>query len=486
MIFRKHKKELSSNLILESDVKFGEKKDNGTKIATGYSITESAARSTQQAARKFAKPDTYTGNRLAYDNGAAKRNIKIDAFKDGKKAKVYDPYTEKSLKLTKKEAKAPQYGEKWADHLAEADHIKPLERVYEDTKGNVWNTTDDIKAAANSKDNLEVVSRKFNNAKRSKTNKELVEDDKYLAKVGIKLTEEQKQAAIKRGEMAEKSINNQLAKSAVKNVVKTGHEAGIQGAKSAGTTTAAMSGIMNLVAVIKGEKDSGEAIADTLEDSGKAMVSGYVTGGGLTIVSHTLTGSTSKFLRALSESNVPGKVITAVTVMGDTLRRYGEGEISTQECLLELGDKGVNLLTMPYAMAAGQALIPIPVIGGAIGALVGTVLVQNFYNELVSVLKEKELEHQERLRIIAECNAASEQLRVFRKELESYLESYFREYKDCFDEALSEMRFAYQIGDADGVIAGANQITRKLGGQVHYETVEQFKDFLDNGYTDIL
>ena len=48
------------------------------------------------------------------------------------------------------------------------------------------------------------------------------------------------------------------------------------------------------------------------------------------------------------------------------------------------------------------------------------------------------------------------------------------------------MRLAYAMGDADGVIAGANDITRKLGGQVHYETVEQFKDFLNDGAADIL
>lgn len=482
-LFRKRKKELPRELTTDEDIALCNEKDTGKNIATGYSVAESARLSTQQAAQKYAKPDTYTGNRMVYDSGVAKRNIKMDSFKDG--VKVSDPYTGKKLVLTKKEAKA-QYGEKWADHLAEADHINPLEKVYEDTKGNVWNTTDDIKAAANSEDNLEIISRKINNAKRSRTNKEFVEDEEYLRKHGIKLSEDKKQSAIRKEELAKKSIKKQLKGNAVKNVLKTGHEAGMQGAKSAGVTTATMSGIMNLVAVIKGEKDSGDAIADTLEDSGKAMVSGYIMGDGLTTISHTLSGSSSKFLRALSESNVPGKVITAVTITGNTLKRYGNGEITTQECLLELGDKGVNLLTMPYAMAAGQALIPIPIVGGAVGALVGTVLTSNYYNGLVNIFKTKELEHQERLRIIAECNAASEQLRAFGRELESYLESYFREYRDCFDEALSEMRFAYQIGDADGMIAGANQITRKLGGQVHYETVEQFKDFLNDGATDIL
>ncbi|WP_349401470.1 hypothetical protein, partial [Clostridium perfringens] len=76
--------------------------------------------------------------------------------------------------------------------------------------------------------------------------------------------------------------------------------------------------------------------------------------------------------------------------------------------------------------------------------------------------------------------------RAFRAELESYLQSYFREYRDCFDEALSEIQYGFQSGDADSVILGANQITRKLGGRVYYETVEEFKDFLADDSTDIL
>ena len=183
---------------------------------------------------------------------------------------------------------------------------------------------------------------------------------------------------------------------------------------------------------------------------------------------------------------MPVKVLTAVTTVGDTLKRYGTGEITTQQCLLELGDKGLNLATTGYSMLVGQALIPIPIVGAAIGALVGSVMTSGLYQGLIGKLQRKELEHQERQRIIAECKQASEQLRAFRRELELYLESYFREYKDCFDEALSEIQFAYQIGDADGIIAGANQITRKLDGQVHYETVGQFKQFLDDKLIDVL
>ena len=88
--------------------------------------------------------------------------------------------------------------------------------------------------------------------------------------------------------------------------------------------------------------------------------------------------------------------------------------------------------------------------------------------------------------IIAEYTRAANEARAYRAELEAYLEEYFRDYQDCFDEALSEIRFAFQIGDADGVIAGANQITRKLGGRVYFDTVDQFKNFLNDDSIDEL
>jgi hypothetical protein len=416
------------------------------------------------------------------DDGAAKRNVKMDAFKSD--VTVKDPYTGKKLTLTKAEARA-KYGDDWTSHLAEADHVVPLEERYEQTKNNPWLTNNDVKASSNSADNLENVSREFNNAKRSRSNSEFVNDDEYLKKKGISLSDDAKKKAIEREEAAKKSLRKQDFKDSARNIGQTYHSAGVSAAKGAGTTAFTMSGIMNIVAVMKGEKSAEDAIADTVVDTGKAAVSGYAMGGSLTTAAHTFSASSSKFLRALSESNVPGKVITAVMVMGDTLKRYGNGEISTQECLLELGEKGLTGATSLYSMAVGQALIPIPVVGAAVGALVGSVLTSQFYNQLIAKLQTKELEHQERLRIMAECERAEKEARAFRAELESYAASYFKEYRDCFDDALTMISRSFKSGDVDGVIAGANKITKKLGGIVQYSNMDEFKDFLFDDSPDI-
>lgn len=455
---------------------------NVLKIATGYKMADSTQQTIQQAKAKFAKPDSYTGNRKLYDSGKAKKEAKLDLFRDGNE--VIDPYTGNRLVLTKKEAKM-LYGDEWGKHLAESDHIKPLEKVFEDTHGNVWNTTDDIRDAANSKDNISVTSRAFNNPKRSRLQKKFVEDKKYLQEKDVKLTEEGKKQAIKDGEIAEKSINTQLSKKAAKNVLETGHRAGVSVAHDAGITAVTMSGIMNIMAVVKGDKEVGEAIADTVQDGGKAAASGYILGNALTIVGNSLSNSTSSILQSLINSNIPGKVITAVQLTGSALKRYGNGEITTEECIKEIGKNGVNLATIGYFSAAGQALIPVPIVGATIGALIGSVVTSTYYDALVASLNS-EYEHQQRLRIIEESKQIAQEARQYRADLEKYLEDYFKEYKKCFDEALLDIGISFQINDADGVIEGANQITRKLGGKVYYDNIDEFKSFLSNGLVDIL
>lgn len=458
------------------------KHDNDAgSIAGGLAATQSAHQSTLQAAKTFAKPDTYTGNRTIYDDGAAKLNAKKQAFSSGQP--VIDPYTGDTLVLTKKEAKL-LYGEDWDKHLAESDHIKPLEQIYNDTKNDVWNTTQDIKKAANSDDNLAVTSRKFNNPKRSRTNEDYVNDDDYLKDKGVVLTDQGKNKAIQDGKKADASIKKQLKKTRIENIKKTGHAAGVKGARSTGISTLTVSGIMNLVAVIKGEKSSKEAIKDTTIDSTKAVASGYAMGGGLTVVSHTLSGSSSKFLQGLAKSNVPGTVITAVIVTGNSLKKWGNGEISTEDCVIELGEKGLNMVTMGYSAAVGQAIIPVPIVGAAVGALVGSLLTSSLYHNLINELNNSRYEHEERLRIIEECRAASEQTIKYRLELQSYLDNYFKDMRDCFNSALSSMKFAFEVGDAYGMISSANEITTKLGGKVAFASVEEFKELLDSDDAD--
>ena len=372
---------------MDNDKTVSPEEEERTKSTITYMANEEIIKSTrgsiQLAHDKYMKPETYTGNRTLYDSDKAKRNAKIDIFEQNQR--VIDPYTGERLVLTKKEAKM-LYGEDWSKHLAESDHIKPLEKIYSDTKSNVWNTTGDIRTAANSKDNISVTSRKFNNPKRSRTQQEYLYDEKYLQNKGVNLTEDGKKRALMDAEQAEKSINSQLKKRTVENICKTGHEAGMNSGKAAGETAVIISGLMNIADVVNGEKEVDEAVYDVLKTGGESVVVGYAMGSTMTILGHSLEDSSSDIIQALLGSNVPTKIITAVQVMGGTIKKFATGDIELNECIEELGKDGVNFPADGYASVIGQELIPIPVLGAAIGAFVGTLITGKSYEFFLNVL----------------------------------------------------------------------------------------------------
>lgn len=470
-----------------------EEDDDRSKIGAHASMNASIKDSVKQAGEKYYKPDYNPQTRKQfYDDPTAHKRTIDHAFADGKTVK--DPYTGKELFKKQQDAKI-KYGENWQDHAAEADHIEPINEFMKKAKKNPFVTTEDCRDVVNDPENMQTIARSENQGskrcgkggstqkewkndkRRMKGLEELLEPDKNIEEVKQKIRDVGKEAS--------KKTQQKLFKRSVENAMGTAHEAGKSGATNAGVTAFTMSGIMNIVSVIRGEKTGEEAVSDTLKTAGKAAVTGYALGGGMTVVSHSLSYSSSEFIQALAKNNVPGQLISAVMITGDTLVKWGNGEITTRECLLQVGEKGINLAVMGEAMAVGQAIIPIPIVGGAVGALVGSILTSNLYNALTRELRIKQMEHEERMRIIEECNAAAEQAKAFRLELEAYCEAYFKEYKSFFDSIMSAMQVSYETGDADGVIAGANDITRKLGGQVYFDSVDEFHTFLDSDEVDI-
>ena len=266
--------------------------------------------------------------------------------------------------------------------------------------------------------------------------------------------------------------------STAKDAGKIAHRAGVEGAKFGGALAGTMSGVYNIKALIEGEKTLDEALIDTALDTGKGALTGYVVSGGTALAGNTIKNVLGKFSTQLAaDASLPGKIITAVMITGKSLGKYLNGEISTSECLLEIGENGLNVATAGYGAMIGQTVIPIPIVGAAVGAAVATILTSSLYQNLINSLNDSQLEHEERMRIQAECKVAAEEARKFREELEKYLADYFQGFKDCFNEAFALLDEAFIAGDADGMIAGANMITRKLGGNVPYNNLVEARSF---------
>lgn len=532
-LFGKKKPATQALEVKEEDEERDEQREKSkTTAAVGLAATESAQGSIRQAAQTFAKPQQYTGNRNLYDSSAAKRAVKMEAFQSGEP--VYDRHTGNEIFQTIKEAKQKCGSTGYA---AEVDHVVPLKQIHEQIKSMPWIKAENAKDIANIRENLDLTSHEFNNAKRDLTNTEFVKRQDYRQSKGIELTEEGEIYTIQVDSKARRATKNKMRTLSTQNAVATVHDAGMQGAQYGGITAFTVSGINNVVAVVRGEKTAEEALVDTARDSGQAAVSSYVMSGGLTFVGQQLSTASSPIIKNLAASNVPGTVITAVMATGDVLVRYGRGEITTQECILALGERGINFAASGYGAIVGQALIPIPIVGGAIGSMVGgsvtSFLASNmreslderdkriaqqmmeYYAEEKRREKVKKLIHVNTVeaaqnslariansgvlknltsewkltvedeiqtrQIVANYLLATLCLQEYRRELQEYINDYFNGYEQCFSEAINIMDTALEMEDYENATVGANKISRLFGKE---PIVEDTQDFIKRTFGD--
>ena len=274
--------------------------------------------------------------------------------------------------------------------------------------------------------------------------------------------------------------------STAKDIAKLSHRAGMQQVKTGALLGGGLSLIKNSVSVIKGEKNATDAALDIVKDTGKGAVVAYTTAFAGSAIKAGMQNAGNATIRALSKSNAPAMIVTSTIDVSKSLKRYCKGEISGVECLTEIGEKGTNNISAAMFAVAGQAIIPIPVVGAMVGSMVGYALSSQFYNELTTALKEAKIAHEERIRIEKECAESIEMIARYREEMNKLANQYFQHYTSVFTEAFSKMDKAFLSSDINEFINGTNTITRSLGADVQYNTMEEFDDFMQSNDNFIL
>ena len=261
-------------------------------------------------------------------------------------------------------------------------------------------------------------------------------------------------------------------------IAKISHRAGASQIGIGAAIGGSLSLIRNIVALTKGEKDSCEAAVDLAKDVGKSATTAYATAYAGSALKASAQNSTSTTLRTLSKTNAPAIIVTSAIDISKSLIRFFNGEISGGDCLLEIGEKGTSSISASLFAVAGQALIPIPVVGSIVGSIVGYALSSTFFGCLTTSLREAAIAHEERLRIEKECKAAIEMMERYRMEMKACVNKYFSHYISIFNDAFRQMDKALLSEDIDQFIAGANSITTSLGEDVQFSTMEQFRAFM--------
>lgn len=268
--------------------------------------------------------------------------------------------------------------------------------------------------------------------------------------------------------------------STAKSIAKISHRAGIETARTSAVIGGSVSIVQNIVAVIKDEEDSETALKNIAKDTATSAVVGYGTGFTGSAVKGLMQNAKSQTAQALSKTNLPGVIVTVAIGATKTLNSYFKGDINGAECFEQLGEQGTGMLSSALFSTIGQALIPIPIVGGMIGGMVGYALSSASYGVLMSALKEEKLAKEERILAEKACEEHIKLIKQYRKEMEDSINEYLSSYMETFHSAFDSMKDALQIGNIDGFISSTNQITKALGKNTLFETQEECDSLMES------
>lgn len=266
-------------------------------------------------------------------------------------------------------------------------------------------------------------------------------------------------------------------------VTKYSHSAGVECSKVSASIQGIVSIVENVSHVYNGDINTQDAVVNVMKDTSNAAISGYASGIIGSPIKGALQNSSSKYLKAISKTNIAATIVDATYLSTVTLKRYFEGEIDSLECLETLGEKGTGYIASSMFALIGQTVIPIPVVGSVIGGMVGYALSTSAYSVLTSALKEEKLSREERERIKKICSEQIKIIRKYREYMEEIINQYFNSYMDVFRESFDGIKKSLEIDDIDLFIENTNLIIKKFGKESNYSSVKEFNDKMLNKTT---
>ena len=262
-----------------------------------------------------------------------------------------------------------------------------------------------------------------------------------------------------------------------RDITRTSHRAGLEGAKYGVAIGGCISLLKNLLATAQGTKQADKATQDLALDTAKAGAFGYGTVFAGSAMKGGMQQSGNQTLRTLANTNAPAMVVNICLSLGSSVKRYVTGEISEAQLLAEVGEKGAGMLSSSMMAALGQLAIPIPVVGAAIGGMIGYTLSSLFYQSALDAARgvensRQQLERTRAIQTAARAHIAEEQaaLDAFTRREIPLLRQETQRLFAIVDSA--------DINKADAFASAINQYASLLGKQLQFQSPQEFDNFM--------
>ncbi|MGL2608817.1 hypothetical protein ACQJ5S_03330 [Helicobacter pylori] len=278
-------------------------------------------------------------------------------------------------------------------------------------------------------------------------------------------------ASATKREAIEARLNPNL--STAKDAASVSHQAGMNAAQTGAWIGGGVSLVTNVYECVANGKDPIKAIKHTAIATLKGGALSY----GSAFVSSSLGGwmqsSANKFIQSLGKGSLPAMFVGACVANATVLTRYLSGKIDKTELLKQLGKANTTLVSSGAMAVAGQALIPIPVVGALVGGFVGAILSETCFNAFLKAREEAKLARQRRIEIEKECREIIKLLEIYQNQFKEVFERYFHETTKFFNQSFDELERASYAGDADLAIAVNNKSREWLGQKALFDNKQE-------------
>ncbi len=269
-------------------------------------------------------------------------------------------------------------------------------------------------------------------------------------------------ASATKREAIEARLNPKL--STAKDVANVSHQAGMNAMQTGALIGGGVSLVTNIYECFANGKDPKKAIKHTAIATLKGGALSYGSAFASSSLGCLMQSSASKVIQSLGKGLVPAMIVSVVATNITILGRYISGKIDEAELLKQLGKANTTLISGGAMAVAGQALIPIPMVGALIGGFVGAALSETCLNSLLKAREEAKLARQRCIEIEKECREIIKHLEAYQNQFKEVFEQYFHETTKFFNHSFDELERALYAGDADLAI-GVNNKSREWLGQ---------------------
>ncbi|GAA7745371.1 hypothetical protein HpCOL16_07900 [Helicobacter pylori] len=278
-------------------------------------------------------------------------------------------------------------------------------------------------------------------------------------------------ASATKREAIEARLNPNL--STAKDVTRVSHQAGMNAAQTGAWIGGCVSLVTNVYECVANGKDPKKAIKHTAIATLKGGALSYVSAFASSSLGGWMQSSANRIIQSLGKGSVPAMIVGACVANATVLTRYFSGKIDGVELLKQLGKSNTTLVSSGAMAVAGQALIPIPVVGALVGGFVGAILSETCFNAFLKDREEAKLARQRRIEIEKECREFIKLLEIYQNQFKEVFERYFHETTKFFNQSFNELERASYAGDADLAIGVNNKIQERLGQKALFDNKQE-------------